>query len=66
MAVLQENKQKVHPVMDYQEVKQYVDTYTTNADVCVPKLRDWQQEGSDIAMLNLRRAYLQIHMDKSL
>ena len=34
MAMLQKNKQKVHPVMDYQELNQYVDAHTANAEIC--------------------------------
>ena len=40
MAVLQANKQKVCPVMDYQELDKYVDAHTANADVCAQKLRE--------------------------
>ena len=38
MAMLQANKQKVHPVMDYWELNKYVDTHTANVDVCAQKL----------------------------
>ena len=66
MAVVQENKHKVRPVMDYRELNAYVDAYTANADVCAQKLREWRQQGSNVAIVDLRRAYLQIHVDKSL
>lgn len=52
--------------MDYRELNQYVDVHTADADVCMQKLREWRQEGSDIAVLDLHSAYLQIHVDKSL
>ena len=39
LAIQQENKQKVRPIIDYQELNKYVDTYTANVDVCSQKLR---------------------------
>ena len=66
MAVLQENKQKIRPVMDYRELNKHVDPYTAGDDVCAHKLREWRQQGSDVAILDLRRAYLQIRVEKSL
>ena len=66
MAVLQESKQKVRPVMDYCELNKHVNPYTAGADICAHKLREWRQQGSDVAVLDLRRAYLQIRVEKSL
>ena len=66
MAVVQHNKHKVRPVLDYRELNKYVDTYTAQADVCAQKLREWRQQGSDVAILDLRKAYLQVHVHKSL
>ena len=66
MAILQENKQKVQPVMYYRELNKHVDPYTAGADVCTHKLREWRQQGSDVAILDLRRTYLQIRVEKSL
>ena len=66
MAMLQANKQKVRLVMDYWELNKYVDAHTANADVCTQKLREWRQKESNVTVLDLRRAYLQVHIDKSL
>ena len=66
MAVVQATKNKVRPVLDYRELNGFVDAYTGNADVCAQKLREWRQQGSDVAVLDLRKAYLQIHVHKSL
>ena len=66
MAMLQANKQKVCPVMDYQELNKYVAAHMANADVCAQKLREWWQKGSNVAVLDLRWAYFQVHIDKSL
>lgn len=66
MAVLQTNKHKVHPVMDYRELNTYVETFTGAADVCAEKLQDWSQQGANMSILDLRKAYLQIRVEKSL
>ena len=52
--------------MDYPVLLRYVDAHTANADVCAQKFREWQQKRSNVAVLDLRRAYLQVHVDKSL
>ena len=41
MAVVQEQKQKVCPVLDYRELNSFVDAFTANAEVCAQKLREW-------------------------
>ena len=65
MAIVLENKPKVHSVMDYCELNEHVDMYMAGADVCVHKLREgWQ--GLDVAVLDLCPAYLQIHIERSL
>ena len=51
--------------MDYCELNEHVDAYTTSADVCARKLREWRQQGIKVAMLDMRRAYLQVHIEKS-
>ena len=66
MAILQENKQKVRPVMDYRELNEHVNAYTANAGVCAQTMREWRQQGPKAAIVDLRRAYLQIQIDKSL
>lgn len=33
-AVIQHNKSKVRPVLDYRELNQYIEAYTADADVC--------------------------------
>ena len=66
MAILQESKQKVRPVMDYRELNEHVNAYTANADVCAQTMREWRRQGPKAAIVDLRRAYLQIHVDKSL
>ena len=66
MAVVNENKRKVRPVMDYRSLNEHVDTYTANADVCIDKIREWRKMGVNVCALDLKSAYLQIHVKKSL
>ena len=66
MAVFQQNKAKVRPVLDFHELNGYVDAYTAHADVCAQKLREWRKKGSNVSLLDLRRAYLQVRVHKSL
>ena len=66
MAVIQDKKQKVRPVMDYRELNEHIDAYTAEADVCVDKLRTWRKMGVEVTALDLKSAYLQIHVKKSL
>ena len=66
MAILQESKQKIRPVMDYRELNEHVNAYTVNADVCAQTMQEWRQQGPKAAIVDLRWAYLQIHVDKSL
>ena len=42
MAVIQQNKQKVRPVLDNRELNDHVDPFTARADVCTEKLREWR------------------------
>ena len=64
MSVCQANKQgKVRPVMDYREVNDYVMCYPgVDAAVCGEKLRQWRKLGSQTSLLDLRKAYLQLHV----
>ena len=66
MAIVQEKKQKVRPVMDYRELNDYIEAYTADADVCAEKLRTWRKMGVEVAALDLKSAYLQVHVRKSL
>ena len=35
-------------------------------DVCTAKLREWRQKGSNVSLLDLKRAYLQVRVQKTL
>ena len=45
MAMIQHNNHKGHPVMDYGELNEHVDMFTTSADICAAKLREWCKKG---------------------
>ena len=42
MAVVQQNKEKVRPVLDFRELNCHIDAFTREADVCADGY-GWQQ-----------------------
>ena len=38
MAIVQQNKDKVRPVMDFRELNSHVDAFTANANVCADNI----------------------------
>ena len=60
MAVVQLNKQKVWPVLDYQDLNDHLDPFTAHAEICTEKLREWWRAGLIVSMLDHRKAYLQV------
>uniref|UniRef100_A0A5S6R5T4 Reverse transcriptase domain-containing protein n=1 Tax=Trichuris muris TaxID=70415 RepID=A0A5S6R5T4_TRIMR len=66
MAVVQPNKSKERPVMDFRELNDHIETFTADTDICAQKMREWRREGPNVAMIDLTKAYHQIRIDKSL
>ena len=66
MAVVQSNKNKVRPCLDFREVNDFVEVFTGEADVCADKLREWRKFGENLCVIDLARAYLQLGVDKSI
>ncbi|KAF0297012.1 hypothetical protein FJT64_005559 [Amphibalanus amphitrite] len=66
MAVEQPNKDKVRPVLDYRELNRHVTAHTADAEVCAEQLRRWRRHGSRLAVLDLRKAYMQLRLDRRL
>ena len=64
MAVEQPNK--VRPVLDYRELNGHVAAHTADADVCGDQLRRWRRHGTRIAVVDLRKAYLQLRLERRL
>lgn len=66
MAVRQVKQNKVRPVMDYRELNSFVTTHTAGADVCAEQLRKWRRHGTRVAVVDLRKAYLQLRLERRL
>ena len=56
MAVVQPNKGKVRPVLDFRELNQYVSSHTAESEVCSSKLRLWRKLGNNLAVIDLSKA----------
>ena len=63
MAVLQEAKGKVRPVLDYREVNEYVNASGAKADVCAEKMREWRRFPENSSTIDIRDAYMQVRVD---
>ena len=53
MAVEQESKDKVRPVLDSRELNQFVSSHTTEGEVCQETLRKWRRMGEKVVLLDL-------------
>ncbi|KFD66268.1 hypothetical protein M514_09452 [Trichuris suis] len=62
----QRNMSKVRPVMDLRRLYDYIETHTANSDVCAQKLREWKRQGTNVSVIDLKKAYLQILIGESL
>ena len=60
MAVVQEKKDKVRPVLDFQELNEFVECSGADADACDEKTEIMEAEIGNCALLDLRDAYMQI------
>ena len=66
LAVQQKNKAKVRPVMDFRELNGFVTAHTADSDVCAEMLRKWRRHGANVAVVDLRKTYLQLHVHQQL
>ena len=68
MAVFQATKKKVKPVLDYRELNRFVACHTGSdiIDVCDEKMRKWRRLEGGTAIVDLKSAYLQLHVAKEL
>ena len=66
LAVNQENKGKVRPVLDYQELNASVQSNTANSEVCPETLKRWRLMGDWLGVVDLKNAYLQLHVRRDL
>ena len=67
LAVEQQSQDKVHPVIDYRELNQFVECHTgCDVTVCDETIRKLRRSPGPQKLVDLRSAYLQIHVDESL
>ena len=68
LAVFQPTKDKVRPVMDYRELNDFVECHTGDdmVAVCGEKVRKWRQLQGELKVVDLKSAYLQIHISEDL
>ena len=68
MAVFQATKKKVKPVLDYRELNRFVVCHTGSdiIDVCNEKMSKWRWLEGGTAIMDLKSAYLQLHVAKEL
>lgn len=58
---------KVRPVLDFRFLNDFVRSNPGSATpLCRDRLRQWRQNGTKCAVVDLKRAYLQIRIDRSL
>ena len=66
MAVVQEHKRKVRPILDFRSINRFISVFTAKTDVCSEKIREWRRMGANVTVCDLSRAYMQLMVDKSL
>ena len=67
MAVVQPTKNKVRPVLDFQALNKYVACHTKDGiDICEEVMGEWRRMERATKILDLKSAYLQIHVDEKL
>ena len=66
IAVFQATKKKVRPVLDNRELNRFVACHTGSdiIDVCDEKMRKWRRLEGGTAIVDLKSAYLQLHVAK--
>ena len=68
MAVEQQTKDKIRPVLDFRELNEAVSCHTGGEmiDVCSDRLREWRQIEGEGELVDLKAAYLQIKVTEDL
>ena len=66
LAVQQQTKNKVRPVLDFRELNQSVQSHTADSEVCPETLRRWRLMGDRLGLVDLKNAYLQLHVRRDL
>ena len=69
MAVIQRKgvQKKVRPVLDFRQLNDTIENRPGGSTpLCRQRLRDWRKKGPQCAVVDLRKAYLQVRVDPSL
>ena len=66
LAVHHTGKNKVRPVLDYRELNGAVQSHTADSEVCPETLRRWRLMGDRLGVVDLKNAYLQLHVRRDL
>ena len=53
-------------MLDYRELNKFVQSHTADSEVCPETLRKWRMMGNRLGMVDLKNAYLQLHMRRDL
>ena len=53
-------------MLDFRVLNDYLESHTRDSHNCSDTLRSWRQNGEELGVLDLRKVYLQIHMDPEL
>ena len=62
LAVEQKLKNKVRPVLDFRELNEAIQSHTADSEVCPETLRRWRLMGDRLGVVDLKNAYLQLHV----
>ena len=62
MVIVHLQKRKVRPVLDFKELNQLVTASDVTADACEDKIRDWRKLPENCFLLDLPKAYMQLHV----
>jgi len=64
---LKGDESKVRPVLDYRRLNKCIESHPGQATpLCADRVREWRQMGKSWAILDLRRAYLQVRVHREL
>lgn len=66
LAVHHTGKNKVRPVLDFRELNNAVKSHTADSEVCPETLRRWRLMGDRLGVVDLKNAYLQLHVRRDL
>ena len=66
MVIQQVRKNKLYPVLDFKQLNEHVSSHSGGSAICDDTIRRWRKVGTNLTLIDLRKAYLQLHVDSSL